>query len=337
MAGSGADYAGSACRGGGLDRRTQQVGQVTAFAGDGEDGRVHSGPAVLRYTFGDSLAIAQGDELLDAFIIDHGQAALRSLRAHAASMTSILAKTRALLSAETERVGAGASRSTANDRVKQKSAPLAAGVSNVARKAPEYESADETSSAVLSPGTWDGYDVAMLKGEDIVLLLKLSGNPRGRWTIRELEDETTIPRSVVQRARKRLGGTGLLDERRAEVNLSQAEEFLIHALRYVFPARVEGESRGVPTAWAAEPLSQRISSPPGELPPVWPDSRAKQRGLAVPPLHASAVEAARRDQELGERLALVDAIRLGDARIRGVASELLADRLRAPVAWASRS
>jgi hypothetical protein len=172
----------------------------------------------------------------------------------------------------------------------------------------------------------------MLKGEDMVLLLKLSGDVRGRWTIRELEDETTIPRSVIQRALKRLSGAGLLDERRAEVNLSQAEELLIHGVRYVFPARVEGESRGVPTAWAAEPLSQRISSPAGELPPVWPDSRAKQRGLAVPPLHASVVEAARRDQELGERLALVDAIRLGDARIRGVASELLSDRLRALIA-----
>jgi hypothetical protein len=51
----------------------------------------------------------------------------------------------------------------------------------------------------------------------------------------------------------------------------------------------------------------------------------------VRPLHASVVEAARRDQELGERLALVDAIRLGDARIRGVASELLVDRLRTTI------
>lgn len=103
----------------------------------------------------------------------------------------------------------------------------------------------------------------MLKGEDILLLLKLSGDPRNRWTVRELKEETTIPRSVVQRALKRPAVAGLLDERRAEVNLSHAEEFLIHGVKYVFPARIEGESRGVPTAWAAEPLVQRISSPPG--------------------------------------------------------------------------
>lgn len=168
----------------------------------------------------------------------------------------------------------------------------------------------------------------MLKGEDVVLLLKLTGDPSRHWTVRALEEATTIPRSVVQRALKRLALAGLLDARRGEVNMSQAEEFLIHGLKYVFHARLEGESRGVPTAWAAEPLTQRISSPLGELPPVWPDSRAKQRGLAVAPLHVAAVAAARRDPQLGERIALVDAIRLGDARIRGVACEMLVDRLR---------
>lgn len=172
----------------------------------------------------------------------------------------------------------------------------------------------------------------MLKGEDIVVLLKLGESPNRGWTVRGLEEETTIPRSVVQRALKRLAAAGLVEERRGQANMGQAEEFLIHGLRYVFPARLEGESRGVPTAWAAEPLAQKISSPPGDLPPVWPDARGRQRGLAVQPLHASVVEAARRDPELGERLALVDAIRLGDARIRGVAGELLADRLRQPIA-----
>lgn len=170
----------------------------------------------------------------------------------------------------------------------------------------------------------------MLKGEDIVLLLKLSDSPPD-WTVRTLSSETSIPRSVVQRALKRLATAGLLDERRKRVNLSQTEEFLVHGLRYVFPAVLEGESRGVPTAWAAEPLAARIASPPGELPPVWPDARGERRGLALRPLHGAVSEAARRDPRLGEQLALVDGLRLGDARTRGVAADLLRDRLdRAP-------
>ena len=166
----------------------------------------------------------------------------------------------------------------------------------------------------------------MLKGEDVVVLLKLSDSAPG-WTVRTLAEETGIPRSVVHRALKRLAAAGLLDERHRRVNVSQAEEFLIHAVKYFFPAVEEGESRGVPTAWGAEPLASRIASPPSTLDPVWPDAQGRRRGLAVRPLHDSVPGAARRDPELGERLALVDALRLGDARIRGVAAELLTNRL----------
>jgi hypothetical protein len=44
-------------------------------------------------------------------------------------------------------------------------------------------------------------------------------------------------------------------------------------------------------------------------------------------LHEAHPEAWRRDPNLGERLALVDALRLGDARIRHVAADLLTDRI----------
>lgn len=176
----------------------------------------------------------------------------------------------------------------------------------------------------------------MLKGEDIVVLLKLSGEGSG-WTVRTLAEDTGIPRSVVHRAIKRLAEAGLFDERRRRVNVAAAEEFLVHAVRYVFPAVTEGESRGVPTAWAAEPLAQRIASPPQALPPVWADARGKERGLALRPLHPAVVEAARRDATLGGRLALVDAIRLGDARIRGEAARLLRADLEYRAPRASRA
>jgi hypothetical protein len=170
----------------------------------------------------------------------------------------------------------------------------------------------------------------MLKGEDIVLLLKLSGQEPD-WTVRTLERETTIPRSVVQRGLKRLWQAGLFDPRRRTVNISQAEEFVIHGLRYVFPGNLGGESRGVPTAWAAQPLADLIAGGPNELPPVWPDASGTVRGLALEPVHASVVEAANRDPALGEQLALVDALRIGDARIRGLAADQLRSRLGAPV------
>ena len=166
----------------------------------------------------------------------------------------------------------------------------------------------------------------MLKGEDIVVLLKLVDVAPG-WTVRTLADETTIPRTVAHRAIKRLGAAGLFSEQLRRVNISQSEEFLIHGLRYVFPGRLEGPTVGVPTAWAAEPLASQIVSPRNELPPIWPDALGEFRGLALAPLHGSAVEASRRDRQLGERLALVDALRIGGPRVKTTAAELLIPRL----------
>jgi hypothetical protein len=52
--------------------------------------------------------------------------------------------------------------------------------------------------------------------------------------------------------------------------------------------------------------------------------------MAVTPLHPAVPGLAQRDPELGERLALIDALRMGDARIRNLAAELLSQRLARP-------
>jgi len=38
-------------------------------------------------------------------------------------------------------------------------------------------------------------------------------------------------------------------------------EFLIHAVKYLFPARRGAEARGIPTSWAVPPLSSELSTP----------------------------------------------------------------------------
>ena len=172
----------------------------------------------------------------------------------------------------------------------------------------------------------------MLNGQDVVVLLKLAGQVED-WTVRSLEADLGIPRAGVHRSLQRLSAAGLYDLERRRTNLSQAEEFLVHAVKYLFPPDMNGESRGVPTAWAAPPLADQLA-PPSDLPPVWPDPQGRERGLAVTPLHPAVPELARRDPELAERLALVDAIRMGDARVRGLAAEILAQRLGRPAAAA---
>jgi hypothetical protein len=176
------------------------------------------------------------------------------------------------------------------------------------------------------------YPEHVLNGQDIVVLLKLAGH-EAEWTVRSLEAELGIPRAGVHRSLQRLSGAGLYNLDRRRTNLSQAEEFLVHAVKYLFPPEMNGETRGVPTAWAASPLADQLA-PPSDLPPVWPDPKGRQRGIAVTPLHPAVPDLARRDPDLAERLALVDAIRMGDARVRGLATKLLGQRLALPTAAA---
>ena len=172
----------------------------------------------------------------------------------------------------------------------------------------------------------------MVNGQDVVVLLKLAGHGED-WTVRSLESALGISRAGVHRSLQRLSAAGLYDLERRRTNLSQAEEFLVHAVKYLFPPDMGGETRGIPTAWAAPPLADELA-PPSDLPPVWPDPQGRQRGIAVAPLHPSVPNLAHRDPHLAESLALVDAIRMGDARVRRLATDLLSKRLARPAAAA---
>jgi hypothetical protein len=103
------------------------------------------------------------------------------------------------------------------------------------------------------------------------------------------------------------------------------QEFLLYGVRYAFPAKEGSLARGMPTAHAAPPLAEHITS--DELPPVWPDPKGTVKGHAVEPLHPSVPFAARLDPGLYECLALIDALRIGHAREQKLAEDELKLRL----------
>lgn len=165
----------------------------------------------------------------------------------------------------------------------------------------------------------------MLKGQDVVLLLQLVGD-RDIGSTQQLADRLGLSVATTHRALHGLADAGLYDPRRQRVPEAAAEEFLIHSVKYLFPPVRGSETRGVPAAWAAPPLVTELAE--DSLPPVWPHPAGTRRGIALKPLHPVVPDLALREPQLGERLALVDAIRAGDARIRGLAERALRDRLR---------
>jgi hypothetical protein len=109
-------------------------------------------------------------------------------------------------------------------------------------------------------------------------------------------------------------------------NISALEEFLIHGLKYAFPAEHSNVTRGVPTSYAAAPLKSAVASS-DELPPVWPWPEGDTRGVGLEPLYEKVPQAALRDPHLYQLLALVDAIRDGRASERKIAERDLVYRL----------
>lgn len=167
----------------------------------------------------------------------------------------------------------------------------------------------------------------MVKEADIYVLSALLAH-EGEWTYRSLAKDLHVPLAVVQRAIARAEEADLYVPHRREVHRAHFEEFAVHALRFVAPARLGPILPGVPAAWAAEPMAKSIFSSGNEPPPVWPHAEGGVRGQAVEPLHSAAPDAVREWSKLGEVLASLDSLRVGDVRVRSVAQGYLADIVR---------
>lgn len=165
--------------------------------------------------------------------------------------------------------------------------------------------------------------------QDIVVLAKLICSMDSRQAITQIASELRLSPSQVHWSLKRLERSRLITNAAKDRRplLRPVQEFLIHGVKYAFPAQRGEPTRGMPTAHAAPPLRAQISQG-SELPPVWPSPDGQVRGATLEPLHKIVPGAAAKDVALYEILALVDALRDGRARERKIAEHELAARLR---------
>lgn len=171
----------------------------------------------------------------------------------------------------------------------------------------------------------------MLKPQDVVVLLKLVVLDDAPWTFHALAGELFISPSEVHAGVRRATTARLIspgESGRPQPVRAALLEFLVHGVRYAYPAERGGLARGVPTGHAAPPLNSAIVAG-DEPPPVWPFAEGMVRGYSLAPLYRTVPEAALRDPALHEYLALVDGIRDGRARERRLAAEMLEARLTA--------
>lgn len=94
-----------------------------------------------------------------------------------------------------------------------------------------------------------------LKPQDIMVVLKLWSYERKRPPISMVAADLNMSPSEIHAAIKRLQQARLLHgpELQERPNLSALEEFLLHGVKYAFPAEHGQVTRGVPTSFAAPP------------------------------------------------------------------------------------
>ncbi|MDF1685129.1 MAG: hypothetical protein P1U36_10815 [Legionellaceae bacterium] len=176
-----------------------------------------------------------------------------------------------------------------------------------------------------------------IKSQDIVVLVKILANQSDiPWSQNTLARELCLSPSQINMAFKRLVTAGLMTPyhppSKPQPIIQACEEFFIHGLKYVFPAKLGEIARGVPTSYAAPILNEHIVA--GHDPvPVWPYADGEVRGLALKPLYSSVPAAVIKNPDplFYNMLALLDAIRCGRAREKQIAIQELSNILKSSV------
>ena len=158
----------------------------------------------------------------------------------------------------------------------------------------------------------------VLRPHDVAVALQLALKPG--MTYQALADALAISLGEAHNAVRRLIAARLVRREGRAVNQGALLEFLFGGVPYVFAAEPGAETRGVPTAHSAPPLNASFG---GSDVAVWPSAAGTARGAGIEPLWGGAPAMAAANQPLYQLLALVDALRIGRARERQLAKELL--------------
>jgi hypothetical protein len=168
-----------------------------------------------------------------------------------------------------------------------------------------------------------------LKPQDIAILLKLVCL-RGQWLpYEELATQMHISQSEAYAAVQRLLAARLAavgEDNVIRPVKGELHAFIYYGAAYFFPAIRTETTIGFPTAYGTSPLREQVLFA-NEFPPVWPHKDGDTRGPGLVPLYEDLPLAAQKDSCLKELLSLFDALRIGQARERGKAYELLLPRL----------
>lgn len=166
-----------------------------------------------------------------------------------------------------------------------------------------------------------------MRNIDLLILLKLVVWPSTKWSYQQLGESVYMVASQAHKAISNSGVAGLYDNNRNRINFSALEEFLIHGVKYVFPAEIGGNVQGIATAYDALPLKGQLMQ--SSEPYLWEYAGGKLSGISLKPIHPLVPKCSLDDIKFYEIFSLLDVLRLGESvRAVNIAKKELLKRLK---------
>lgn len=162
----------------------------------------------------------------------------------------------------------------------------------------------------------------MLRPHDVCVALQLVLSPEANF--RSLASNVGLSLGETHNATKRLQVAQLVLPHRRAANRPKLLQFIVAGVPYAFPGELGPETLGVPTAHSGPALRDEILA---EDTVVWPSASGTERGAALAPLCPRAAELPEKNPKLYRWLTAIDALRVGRARERKLAREILEDEL----------
>ncbi len=157
-----------------------------------------------------------------------------------------------------------------------------------------------------------------IKPQDVIIMMKLVSQPE--MVQKELAQQLQISQAEISHALMRLKNSHLLNSS-GRVIKEACIEFLVHAVKYIFPVNMSSPAIGIPTSFA-HPKFKYIKYDNDEV-LVWPYAEGKVKGISLLPIYPTLPEACLKDKNLYKLSSFVEMIRAGRARERNIAEKEL--------------
>ncbi|MFO8062036.1 MAG: hypothetical protein R6U31_03830 [bacterium] len=165
-----------------------------------------------------------------------------------------------------------------------------------------------------------------MKPQDVLIALKIIEEDSEDWRFIDVAYKLKISQSEVHEGINRLHDSEIM-HRRKHIVKSNLAEFIIHGLKYCFPAIRGMKSRGIPTSHSSAFLTNIITDKDQDT-VVWPYEKGESSGVSIQPLYKSVPYFVLENPFMYEYLCYIDAIRIGRKRERDYAKKKISQLLK---------